>query len=197
MPPKKNPTKTKPHNSILNEQRPQKFVFVVTKDESHYGAVTISLSTSQAPKTSDLLVASVLGFPEKGKSKQTPPVKGFSFRRMTNLGIQIADTSGAARNVPVGDIEVEIGKLAHEPFVVSVCRGMSGFDTSNLFLCLTNEKEELTHLNKNYVAFAKLEEGTDVIQRLQEDLKPWVLENGVISAECPFNISEVSLLGDS
>ncbi|CAD2219856.1 Cyclophilin type peptidyl-prolyl cis-trans isomerase/CLD, putative [Angomonas deanei] len=180
--------------SLSVEVPVQKFLVSVQKNGEIDGTFLLDLFPGNSPKFCELFAQNCShAGSEKGKGKQ-PVYKNCPFRRISAVGLQVAE--GQVGKNTVVDSDQEIDRF-HALGTLSFCKGAQGFDSAAFFICLTSDANELAHLDKNYIVFGKIAENMDYLLSLKKELVAYTTTDGVISAECPFSVAEISHLGES
>lgn len=188
MPSKKVALKTKLHHA-LGELQSQRCTFVIEQAGNLFGEIVVELCSSDCPKTCELFLQNISSS-EKNRGKQST-YKNCPIKRLTKIGLQSGETFPPAKGVNASDLDCEVGKISHALGVISLCRNSNSFDGSQFFFCLTEDPIEVEHLNKRHIVFGKIVTGIAVLQKLVEELNPYIEEDGEINKSCPFFISEV------
>lgn len=204
MPSKKITSKAKLHH-IPGEPHLQRCNLVIQKlGGEPFGDIIVELCGLEAPKACELFLQNISSNPsatgsvnEKANQRgKQSTYRNCAMKRLTKIGLQTGETNPPARQVSASDMELEVGKLAHSYGVLSLCRCANSFDGAQFFFCLTEDPQELEHLNKKHVAFAKVVGGMTVLQRLVAVLEEGYLDeeqaDGIISKSCPYVLAEVT-----
>lgn len=190
---KRTSSKTRLHTTPCADHLPKRVVLSFRNDSEILSPVVAELCTADVPKMCECFLhnACTSNQNDKSKGKQSG-YKNCAIKRVTTVGIQTGETTPAAKPVPLGDVESEIGRVGHGIGILSMCRSASCFDGSQFFICTTKDEDELEYLNKRHVAFAKIIEGLNVVISLKEQVLPFVKNDGVVDDSCPFFLSSVT-----